>query len=61
MTLIPPISASEVVGIAPFEKKREGTIAWLLLEKLRARWIEFMVGWMIVAVAFGWSDARKDL
>ena len=43
MTLIPPTSAAEFVGSAPFAKKREETIVWLLLDRFRARWKEFMV------------------
>ena len=43
MTLTPPTSAVELVGIGPLEKKREEIIVWLFLDRLRARWKQFMV------------------
>ena len=42
MTLTPPTSAVELVGIGPLEKKREEIIVWLLLDRLHARWKEFI-------------------
>mmetsp|Transcript_16369 Transcript_16369/g.39172 ORF Transcript_16369/g.39172 Transcript_16369/m.39172 type:complete len:82 (+) Transcript_16369:437-682(+) len=43
-TLTPSTSAAELVGMAPpLEKKRVEIIVWLLLDRLRARWKEFMV------------------
>ena len=47
MTLTPPMSTVELVGIALLENKRKQT-GWLCLDRLRARWIEFMVIRIIV-------------
>jgi hypothetical protein len=57
MTLIPPTSAAELVGSAPFAKKREETIVWLLLDMFRARWKEFMAttyNFFMLALVVGW-------
>ena len=43
MTLMPSTSTVELVGMAPLDKKREVTSVWLLLDRLRARWKEFMM------------------
>jgi hypothetical protein len=41
------MSTVELVGIALLENKRKQT-GWLCLDRLRARWIEFMVIRIIV-------------